>query len=336
MNNYVLSIYDNKKNDAGPKAKQDIDKFLTEENFEIIKLKLSLTTSLAGRLTKIKYSLFDIPNIFRRRKINTLVLQYPFYSLFLMKKLINNAKKHSDTNLVFIIHDVESLRLFKNDPAYVASEIKLLNAADGLVVHNQKMLSWLKQNGVTTQMVPLEVFDYDNPQNFQTSSDYERSVCFAGNLKKSEFLEKMHSLNEIDIYGPNPAKSYPDGLNYKGSYSPEELPKYLTQNFGLVWDGTELSQCNSVFGEYMKFNNPHKVSLYLSSGIPVIIWDKAALADFIVSNGVGIAISNLNDLDDILKNVSPDEYKKMRQKTISIGKKMRNGHYIKKAISAFD
>lgn len=335
MDNYVISIYDNKKNDAGPKAKQDIDKFLTEKDFKIIKLKFDLHGSLVSKMKKIKYALWDIPRAFKNRRMDTIVLQYPLYSLVLMKQLIKNARKYSNAKLLFVIHDVESLRLFKNNAAYVAAEIELLNVADGLIVHNDKMLAWLKQHGVTTQMVSLQIFDYDNTQELQRSETFKKDVCFAGNLKKAKFLEKMTTQNEVDIYGPNPAKTYSNGLVYKGIYSPEELPKHLTQNFGLVWDGTALSACNGVYGEYMKFNNPHKASLYLSSGIPVIIWKQAALADFIEANGVGIALESLADLDHVLASISASEYKEMRQNAIKVGQKMRTGHFTKTAFSKF-
>ena len=70
-------------------------------------------------------------------------------------------------------------------------------------------------------------------------------------------------------------------VKYCGQYKPEELPEKLEGGFGLVWDGDDLGACTGVFGEYMKYNNPHKTSLYLASGLPVIIWEKAAMAKYI-------------------------------------------------------
>ena len=32
---------------------------------------------------------------------------------------------------------------------------------------------------------------------------------------------------------------------------------------GLVWDGDSCSSCSGVCGEYLKINNPHKISFYL-------------------------------------------------------------------------
>ncbi|NRO11242.1 Beta-1,6-galactofuranosyltransferase WbbI [Lactobacillus helveticus] len=48
-------------------------------------------------------------------------------------------------------------------------------------------------------------------------------------------------------------------------------------------------------GNYLRYNDPHKLSLYLASGIPVIIWKKAAEAKFVEENKVGITVDSLED-----------------------------------------
>ena len=55
-------------------------------------------------------------------------------------------------------------------------------------------------------------------------------------------------------------------------------------SFGLVWDGISVETCAGVYGEYLKVNNPHKTSLYLASGIPVIIWKEAAWLSLLNAN----------------------------------------------------
>ncbi|KRL05796.1 sugar transferase [Liquorilactobacillus oeni] len=327
MKNYTLSWHDSAKNTGGVKAKSDAEKFVKELNYKVI-------NTPYGRIAKVLYVTLILPLILRIIKANIILVQFPSGTPFIMEKIIKSCKKNPTAKLIMLIHDVEALRFHSGSEhaQEKKEELERLNLADGLIVHNEKMIDWLKKNGITTKMVSLQIFDYDNPQKIQTNNTYEKSVCFAGNLKKSKFLEKMSSKNEIAIYGLNPADNYSHGIVYKGLHTPEELPKYLTQNFGLVWDGSVLTSCDGIFGEYMKFNNPHKTSLYLSSGIPVIIWDKAALADFVVSQGAGIALSNLEDLDHVLDSISTEDYKKMRQNAIAIGKKMRKGYYLKQAL----
>ena len=56
---------------------------------------------------------------------------------------------------------------------------------------------------------------------------------------------------------------------YFGSFLPDELPAALEGGFGLVWDGDSAETCSGVFGEYLRYNNSHKASLYLASGFPL-------------------------------------------------------------------
>ena len=123
----------------------------------------------------------------------------------------------------------------------------------------------------------------------------------------------------------NPAENYHENIRYKGNFSPDELPKKLTQNFGLVWDGPDVDSCRGIYGEYMRFNNPHKVSLYLSSGMPIIIWKKAAMAEFIQNNNLGIVVEDLRELDDILDNMTQEEYVNLKKSVIDMSKSLRNG-----------
>ena len=57
-------------------------------------------------------------------------------------------------------------------------------------------------------------------------------------------------------------------------------------------------------GEYLQYNAPHKMSLYIRCGLPIIVWEKAGLAPFVKKNNVGICISSLTELEDILPKIS--------------------------------
>ena len=110
----------------------------------------------------------------------------------------------------------------------------------------------------------------------------------------------------------------------------------MDQNFGLVWDGTSLDGCNGRYGEYLKFNNPHKTSLYLSCGIPVIIWKEAALADFVEEHKVGITLNSLADLDKVLMETSADDYEIMRTNAMKLAQKLRRGEFIIRAVKTLE
>ena len=82
----------------------------------------------------------------------------------------------------------------------------------------------------------------------------------------------------------------------------------------------------------MKFNNPHKTSLYITTGLPILIWREAAMAQFVINNNIGIAIDSLIDLDKILDDVTIDEYRVMRKNVLELSKDLKNGNYTKRIV----
>ncbi len=331
MSKLIVSVQDKGHNTAGSKAKDDIVYFLGEQNFESVILDIP-----KKKMDRIGYSLTTVPRTFKHLEAEIIVLQYPLYSKFLTKKIIACIRKYTNARLLFVIHDVESLRFYCDNQESEKKELNFFNLADGLIVHNHYMRAWLKEHGVTTAMVDLEIFDYDNPQQFQPAVPYVKSVCFAGNLYKSKFLAKLTGKTKFYVFGPNPLPDFARNVAYCGQYAPDELTQHLEQNFGLVWDGSQIDSCDGVFGEYMKYNNPHKTSLYLSSGIPVIVWQQAAVAEFVVKHRVGLAVNSLAELDELLDQVSPKQYLEMKKNAVLIGKKMRAGEYIKHAFAQLE
>lgn len=342
-NNYIISLKDPSGNVGGPKANMDNIKFLKELGFKEFWLDYgwkpgfwwhySVWDQITGRWNKFKMAYISLPKFFKEHKnIDNIIIQYPLYSNKIVKLIHDNVRKYSNANLYFIIHDVEAIRLYADEPVKGQAELDSFNLADGIIGHNPKMNQWLRENGVDAKLISLGIFDYDNPQPLQEYNGYHKTLCYAGNLIDAKFLDEYHQQSKLTVFGPNPAEKYNAGIDYQGQYTPEELPKHLTQNFGLVWHGTSADTCNGTFGKYLRYNNPHKTSLYLSSGLPVIIWDQAALADFVKENGVGITISSLNELDEKLNSITEEEYKQMHDNVKKIAQKMRSGYYVTTAI----
>lgn len=342
MNKYVLTIGDPNKNNAGPKAKEDVLYFLKDEGFLPLPLNLKLDPedrSFGAKLRKVYDVKFKIPRVFKKLKAEVIVLQYPIYSTYLTNNIIKAIRSYTDAKLYLVIHDVETLRLFKDDQNFSQNEIEVFNSVDGIIDHNRKMHACLDEQGVTTPCIDLGIFDYHNPTELREEYDYDRSLVFAGNLAKSKFLtskefEKLAF--KLELFGPSPAEKYAENINYQGVYSPEELPEHLKQNFGLVWDGNSIAKCDGTFGEYTKYNNPHKASLYLSSGLPIIVWKKAALADFVIDNNVGFAVDSLTEIDERLENMPREEYSVMKKNALAVAQKIRTGEFIKTAMTKLE
>lgn len=325
MAKYVVTVNDFGRNNAGPKAKSDINHFLKEIGYQV----KVISPYPNKRLMKI----FQIENWLKNlTPHDQLMVQFPTYSPWVGSQLYTAHKKQG-VPMYFFVHDVEALRMMKDIPGTTSRDVAELNRANGLIVHNAYMRKWLTEHGVKVPMVDLGIFDYDNPQSLHTSTDYQPTIVFAGNLRKSHFLKKLKlKTTKMSVFGSFPAMDYPQNVTYEGQFTPTELPKHLTQCFGLVWDGSDTKTCEGRYGNYMRYNDPHKASLYLSSGLPIVIWREAALADFIVDNKLGLAIGSLDNLDSVLSQVSAGNYAQMRQNADQIAVKLRRGEFSKTAV----
>ena len=122
-------------------------------------------------------------------------------------------------------------------------------------------------------------------------------------------------------------------IQYGGSVPSDIIPKKLISGFGLVWDGNSLEGCRGNTGQYLKYNNPHKLSLYLSSGLPVVVWSQAAEAQFIETNEVGLVVDSLFELQEKLSNMTAKQYDLYAKKTKKIANLLVNGYYTKTALA---
>lgn len=61
--------------------------------------------------------------------------------------------------------------------------------------------------------------------------------------------------------------------------------------------------CNGGFDEYLKYNNPHKFSLYLAARVSVIVWSQSTLANFVRGNEIGLCRDCLQDLKEAVPGI---------------------------------
>lgn len=332
----VIFIGENtgKGNHAGNKARKDIND-ICEELFGSPYVSYR-QRSFHSFTEKIVYvlapaHLIDFFRMFCLRD-RIIVMQYPFYCNPLLKKLfykIINLNK-----IVLLIHDVDALRNFGD--ITMDEEISLFNQCDCLIVHNEKMLMALNKLGVTSKMISLNVFDYLRKTTTCPGRSFSSQIAFAGNLSKSTFLNKLGLLTDLsfNLYGPNfnGEKIKTSNIQYCGSYSPDIIPCKLEGSFGLIWDGNSIETCTGSFGNYIRYNNPHKLSLYISSGLPVIAWSQAAIADFIKQNNIGFCVENLKDIPKRLSTLTKNDYDKYHENIKNIQDDVIHGVYTKNAL----
>ena len=316
---------------AWTKAHMDVSQILKRDGYASMYLPELKTP---GRLLMFALSLKN-----RIARTGHIVIEYPFdhrnrfYLLYLFSKL-TGVKSYA------LIHDLNSIRF--SDPE--SKELTILNLFDGVISHNPSMTAWLARKGFSRKLVELDLFDYCNNA---TAVYHEQQmanpvkVVYAGNLSypKATFIydTEFNSLKNVDIsaYGAffEPERLVGSKIAYKGVFEPDHPALDGQYHFGLVWEGTSMETCNGEFGHYLRYNNPHKLSLYMALSLPVIIWEHAAAARFVRDQNIGVTISTLRDLQDIHSRVSNADYEAMARNVERLSAKVRNGDYLNEAIS---
>ncbi|AEB93446.1 Galactofuranose transferase [Lactobacillus johnsonii DPC 6026] len=346
MKKYQLWEIRDNGNNAGTKAPLDVKKVATKFGFKTVNvIRKGEEKDIVSRTYRQIYFLNSWQKIYREIEPNSLLLlQVPFHDHELSRtSVLKKLKSKKNIKIIYIVHDVEELRKINDNNFYQREFNLMLNLADQIIVHNNVMMKFFIEKGVSTnKLINLEIFDYLNEESLELPT-YSKEIFIAGNLdvRKVKYLSDLNKINaSFTLYGSNFSLKEYKNINYKGSVKPDQLPHLLNKGFGLIWDGESISTCSGVFGQYLKYNNPHKLSLYLSSGLPVIIWDQAAEASFVKDKNLGIVISSLYDLPDVLDSISEEQYLELAYNVKKEAEKLKNGFYseqaLKKAIHRID
>lgn len=348
---YYAGLENKTRHTASAKAPSDIETLCQKKSYQFLPIARPDTNlpDILQKAWKYQNSMKFWKNVLTTLKDgDILIYQHPLYVNYSLESYLDKIKK-KNIRLIVLIHDLESLR--KGIKGAVSNHEKfsnhfegsILKQFDAVICHNDKMKAYLLQQGYhPEQLISLEIFDYLTNCEISENRKMENlsSIIIAGNLlrEKSGYLYHIHENGQnpeltVNLYGISfDEAAASKNLVYHGSFPPDTLPDVMKGSFGLVWDGNSTDSCAGNTGEYLRYNNPHKTSLYLASGIPVIVWKEAAIADFVLKYQVGIVAENLNHLTDIIQTVTPEEYQKMLSNTQEIAKKLRSGFFFYQAL----
>ncbi|MDD3921729.1 MAG: glycosyltransferase, partial [Eubacteriales bacterium] len=329
------------------KARVDVEKFAVSQGFLPFPMRAA-DSAHGSRIRQAQLLLRCTQDWLRLylhlRRGDLVLMQYqhfPVKSAPLARRFIQALQKRRGVCFAALIHDLDSLRGISGAAA-VYSDEKLLPVFDRIICHNPAMKRYLESKGIPAdKMIPLRLFDYAAAVE-PAERTLAPSVCIAGNLTPEkcgylyELLQKPALPYTLHLYGVGFTGETPSYGVYHGVEPAEELPGKLEGTFGLVWDGEALDGCTGVYGEYTRLNNPHKLSLYLTAGMPVVVWAEAATAEFVQKQQVGLTIHSLSELDTLCKQVSPAQYAVMAQNARSISKRVQSGAYLAEALSVLE
>ena len=264
-------------------------------------------------------------------------VQYPLSLIpTQINRFLKKLKKEKHVKVIALVHDVRLLVL-GNQKMYQKEIDDMVSISDVMIVHNYSMVEWfVTRVGVDrNRLVDLRLFDYLSTEKI-VHPVFDKSIIIAGNLKheKSGYIYKLRNVENVKfyLYGPNYEGTTEKNIIYCGSVSPDVLPRKLDKGFGLVWDGTCCECCDGLVGEYLRYNNPHKLSLYISSCMPVFIWKESAEAKFVEEHKIGFCISQLYEIEQIMKSITEKEYLELVNNVEKLAIKVREGYFETKAM----
>lgn len=347
MKYYLKEEFLHEKNlkNAGSKARNDVEAIVKSQGYKALILSVDNWYEMGTLKAQLYKSKVFGEVLDQLKQGDELLIQLPIinHSFFTTHHVKKAQKKGIKVH--FIIHDLDALRFMNGQAVPLKHRIRmkiqesgLLGAADGIIAHNPIMKSVLVDKGIDAEkIVSLGIFDYLIP-NFQekTGLTKDQPIIVAGNLaqEKAGYLYTLSKAPAYNLYGVGFDESRAlENETYFGSFLPDELPAVLEGGFGLVWDGDSAETCSGVFGEYLRYNNSHKASLYLASGFPLIVWKQSALSHFVLEKDCGIAVESLHDLKETIDNLSETDYQGLVDNAKRVGQEIRDGHYLKTALT---
>lgn len=334
----IVEVGDKEHSDALSKAPRDVVEIAKANGFspKIVKVKVTPDKNIFEKIQKqLKYTYMwqKLYNSFSNNDV--LMIQYPSYHYQFNKyRILAKLKQKKNVKIIFVVHDVDQLRTGSVDKTFK----KMLGVSDKIILHNSKMIKYFEKIGVgTNKLVNLQIFDYLLPKyNEVKPSVFDRSVIVAGNLDstKAKYIKDLYKVNaKFNLYGVgyNPSSKF-SNIVYHGSLSPNEVPFSLNKGFGLVWDGESIESCTGLVGNYLRYNNPHKLSLYIASKLPVVIWSGAAEADFVKKYNIGCTINSLTELPQLLNKMNEEKYNQLVNNVVALGGKITKGQFMQEAL----
>lgn len=326
------------------KARRDVQRFAAEAGYAPVKV-TAKDTARGNRWQQLCLGV----NVFRDwlRLFCTLnwedllLVQYPAFPVkgARLIRFMLHMVQWKGARTAAIVHDLDSLRMLGGEGARWSDQV-LLPAFDRIIVHTERMKRYLINQGIPAQkLTVLGLFDYDTPA-LMPERKLTMEVSFAGNLRKNK-AGFLYALPRTKLTwhlwgaGWKGKKTRTDFILHDMAL-PEALPGQLEGSFGVVWDGASPNTGRGVYGAYMLLNAPHKLSLYLAAGMPVVVWSRSAVADYVRQTGTGLVLDRLTDLHKVMSELTPEAYQAMVEAARREGAALRSGQRLLQALQAIE
>lgn len=313
---------------AASKPINDVSAILSKLGFVIMFITKDWRKNKIGRLLNRIHQLGILLKLRLKLKPHDIVfIQYPLNFIYL--KEFYQVLVKTGVNVYVLVHDI-GLRYAGEDDWVKRFPPK----ASLIIVHSEAMRQVFIEHGFDgAKMKILTSFDYLTNDKITRPRKRTKEVVFAGNLEKSQFLKRISATGlglTINCYGKQITNLSP-GLTYKSVFTSEHV-SVLEGSWGLVWDGDSVDTCAGMLGNYLKYNAPHKLSLYIVAHLPLIVWDQSAMAEYVREKRIGICVSSLRDVSDRIDNMTDEEYNRILENVKRESEALRNGEHLRKCL----
>ena len=316
------------------KARADVQRIAAEQGYAVLTSaaprKVEKWWQQAAQMLKISLDWGKL--FFKLHHGDLLLVQYPYFpqEAAMIARWAIHMLQWKGAKLAAYVHDLESLRHLDNASARWSDQ-ELLLRFDRVIVHSRRMADYLAGQGVKEEhLIPVMLHDHltDAPIPERT---LDMSVCVAGDLsrKRSRYL---HDLSKSKLHW----HLHGEGGKFKATRTDITCHggklDALEGAFGLVWEGMSTRTVTGASGAYMMLQSPRKASLYLTQGMPLIVWKWSALAEFVRENNLGLVVDTLAEIPGVMTALDAREYAEMAASARIWGEKLRKGEMTREAL----
>lgn len=293
---------------AGAKAPLDVRTVTGELGFAAVDLAPLRPEPVRRLLNLLSGYLTLLATLVRARRDDVLLVQYPVGRGYqgLLRVLARR------TTSICLVHDLESVRV----PEQRHDDVECLAPFDVVIAQTPAMQRLLEGWLPTATVTSLDVFDYllDAGAGEPQYADRPDRLYVVGNLGKTK-VDYLYALEPVAVpvaaYGPNVVlEDLPSTVTWNGVLSMTTPDLGPLRGFGLIWDGESTSDLTGQFGEYLRYNSPHKVSFYLAQGLPVVVSEASAMADWVRRSGVGFTVRTIAEAAERVAATTPQEWQR--------------------------
>lgn len=304
---------------------------------------LSTSASNVG-FREINYILYDdlannstrraeiIEGLFSQVKPGDIVLlPFPLYILAMnfQKECIDFLKKMKNVKLIAFVLDLHTW-LYKGDyNPKTDFLLEQLRTFDLLIVPTKKFAGRLKKEGVSTPMLSFDFLDFIYNGPIKTKNWKQKIYIASG---RAISLKNYHGKTDIVVIGSS--NSTRENITVLPHRKAIELPQIFDGGFGAVdlINNVTTNTNNYDWDSYSAYTSPSKLSLYLASGLPVLVRSDSAVKELVERAGIGLIVDDLNDIDRVFEKLNENDYQKILKKVATYQRAVSTGYFAQRAL----